>query len=229
MKCSEKRTWGMPTARLVTSDARYGTVTVTAWHGMHPRLIGRGRWAGGGVPPIVKGSVVRVEVEHLAKRTARDKKTLWLFWSGPGTPELDLCWRAYLRRFDIEHTFRFTKNTLGWTQPTLSTPEQAERWSWLIAGILTQLGLARDHVDDLRPPWERPREPHQLTPVRVRRGFRRLRATLGTPARPPKSTRARPAQGHHPAAENALFGGQERRVITSAEVQLQAHARLRVR
>lgn len=193
MKCSEKRTWGKPTERLVTSDTRYGTVTVTVWHGMHPRLIGRGRWAGG-IPPIVKGSVVRVEVEHLPKHTARDKKTLWLFWSGPGTPDLDRCWRAYLRRFDIEHTFRFMKNTLGWTQPTLSRPEQAERWSWLVAGMVTQLRLARDHVDDLRLPWERPREPHQLTPVRVRRGFRRLRAAVGTPARSPKLTRAGPGR-----------------------------------
>ena len=117
---------------LVTTDPRYGTVTVTAWHGLHPRLIGRGRWAGHAAPPIVKGSVIRVEVEHLPKPTARTKKTLWLFWSGPGVPDLDLCWRAYLRRFDIEHTFRFAKNTLGWTAPSLCTPEQADRWTWLV-------------------------------------------------------------------------------------------------
>jgi hypothetical protein len=51
------------------------------------------------------------------------KKTLWLWWSGPGESDLDLCWRAYLRRFDIEHTYRFVKNTLGWTTPALRTPE----------------------------------------------------------------------------------------------------------
>jgi hypothetical protein len=212
MKCSEKMTWPKPSDRLVASDSRYGTVTVTAWHGMHPRLIGRGRWAGGGIPPIVKGTVIRVEVEHLPKHTARDKKTLWLFWSGPGAPDLDLCWRAYLRRFDIEHTFRFAKNTLGWTQPSLCRPQQAERWSWLVACMLTQLRLARDHVDDLRLPWERPRDPHQLTPARVRRGFRRLRAAIGTPASPPKYSRAgpgrpkgthRPPRTRHPVIKKA--------------------------
>jgi hypothetical protein len=194
MKCSVPKSWARPSAQLVTTDPRYGTVSVKAWHGLHPRLIGRGRWAGPGPPPIVKGSVIRVEVEHLPKSAGRTKKTLWLFWSGPATPDLDLCWRAYLRRFDIEHTFRFAKNTLGWTSPSLCTPEQAERWTWLVAAVLTQLRLARGHVDDLRLPWERPCPPGQLTPARVRRGFRRLRALIGTPASPPKYTKAGPGR-----------------------------------
>lgn len=212
MKCSEKRTWPTPTERLVAADPRYGTVAVTAWAGLHPKLAGRGRWADHDAPPIVKGTIIRVEVDHLPKPTARTKKTLWLFWAGPGIPDLDLCWRAYLRRFDIEHTFRFTKNTLGWTSPSLCTPEQAERWTWLVVAMFTQLRLARSHVEDLRLPWERPREPHQLTPARTRRGFRRLRATLGTPASPPKFTKAgpgrprgtrRPPRTRYPAVKKA--------------------------
>ncbi|MGH9261182.1 MAG: NF041680 family putative transposase, partial [Acidimicrobiales bacterium] len=192
MKCSQPPTWPKPSDHLVTTDTRYGTVTVTAWHDMHPRLAGRGRWAGCDVPPIVKGSVIRVAVEHLPKQTARNNKTLWLFWSGPDVPDLDLCWRAYLRRFDIEHTFRFAKNTLGWTSPSLCTPQRAERWTWLVVAMLTQLRLARGHIEDLRLPWERPRDPHQLTPARTRRGFRRLRAIIGTPASPPKHTQPGP-------------------------------------
>jgi hypothetical protein len=86
MKCSVRESWARPSAQLVTTDPRYGTVKVKAWHGMHPKLIGRGRWAGPGSPPIVKGSVIRVEVEHLPKPVGRTKKTLWLFWSGPGIP-----------------------------------------------------------------------------------------------------------------------------------------------
>jgi hypothetical protein len=212
MKCSDERTWGKPTGRLVTEDSRYGTVTVTAWAGLHPKLTGRGRWADHDHPPIVAGTVIRVEVEHLPKPTARAKKTLWLFWSGPGEPDLDLCWRAYLRRFDIEHTFRFAKNTLGWTCPALCTPKQAERWTWVVVAMLTQLRLAQRRVRDLRLPWERPREPAKLTPARVRRGFRRLRALIGTPASPPKYTRAgpgrpkgtrRPPKTRYPAVKKA--------------------------
>jgi hypothetical protein len=193
-KCSDASTWTEPADRLVTSDPRYGTVTVTAWNGLHPKLWRRGHWTDHDTPPIVNGTLIRVDVEHLPKPTARTKKTLWLWWSGPGQPDLDLCWRSYLRRFDIEHTFRFAKNTLGWTTPSLRTPEQADRWTWLIIAAYTQLRLARHLVDDHRLPWERPRQPHQLTPARVRRGFQRLRATIGTPANPPKPSRAGPGR-----------------------------------
>ena len=184
---SEPETWTTPDAELVTHDPRYGHVCVQAWSGLHPKLHGRGRWKGHDAPPIVRGTVIRVEVEHLPKPTARTKKTLWLWWSGPGEADLDLCWRGYLRRFDIEHTFRFVKSTLGWTTPALRTPEQADRWTWIIVAAYTQLRLARGAVKDLRLPWERPRTPSLLTPSRVRRGFRLLRSTIGTPARPPKS------------------------------------------
>jgi hypothetical protein len=208
---SDPATWPTPDAELVTHHARYGTVRVQAW-GLHPKLHGRGRWAAHDLPPIVAGTVIRVEVEHLPKPTARTVKTLWLWWSGPGQPDLDLCWRAYLRRFDIEHTYRFAKNTLGWTTPSLHTPEQADRWTWLVVAAYTQLRLARRLVADMRLPWEKPLDPAQLTPARVRPGFRRLRATIGTPANPPKShtpgpgrpkgTR-QPPRTRHPAIKKA--------------------------
>jgi hypothetical protein len=209
--CADSTGRPAPDAWLTAHDPRYGTVEVEAWHGLHPKLHGRGRWAGA-FPPIVRGTVIRVAVEHLPKRTARAVKTLWLWWSGPGTPDLDVCWRAYLRRFDIEHTFRFAKRALGWTTPALRTPEQADRWTWLIVAAYTQLRLARGLVADDRLPWERPCDLARLTPTRVRRGFRRLRGAIGTPARPrkyhtagpgrPKGTR-RPPRTRYPALKKA--------------------------
>ena len=193
-KCSDPTTWPEPAVTLTDNDSRYGTVTVSVWHGLHPKLHRRGHWATHPVAPIVPGSIIRLEVEHLPKPTARTTKTLWLWWSGHGEPDLDRCWRAYLRRFDIEHTFRFAKNTLGWTAPSLCTPEQADRWTTLIVAVLTQLRLARGLVENLRLPWERPLTPDRLTPARVRRGFRQLRAHLGTPANPPKPSRAGPGR-----------------------------------
>jgi hypothetical protein len=119
MKCSDLNTYRRPDDDHRTCDPRYGNVRVRAWHGLHPRLSGRGRWAKAqGAPPIVRGSVIRVDVEHLPKRDGRAKKTLWLWWSGPGRPDLELCFHAYLHRFDLEHTYRFAKNTLGWTAPS---------------------------------------------------------------------------------------------------------------
>ncbi len=187
-------TWPDPDTELSAHDPRHGNVRVQAWRGLHPKLHGRGRWAGADGPPIVRGTVIRVEVEHLPKPTARTNKTLWLWWSGVGEPDLDVCWRAYLRRFDIEHTYRFVKGTLGWVTPALRTPEQAERWTWLVIAAYTQLRLARGLVDDIRLPWEKPRDPALLTPTRVRRGFCRLRTAIGTPAQPPKSDRPGPGR-----------------------------------
>jgi len=63
---------------------------------------------------------------------------------------------------DIEHTFRLVKGTLGWTTPSVCTPEQADRWTWLVIAAYTQLRLARQLVDDLRLPWERRSDPKKL-------------------------------------------------------------------
>ncbi|GGM05659.1 hypothetical protein GCM10010129_56580 [Streptomyces fumigatiscleroticus] len=61
-------------------------------------------------------------------------KPVWLWWSGTDATnaDTDRLWQSYLRRFDIEHTFRLFKQTLGWTAPKIRTPEAADRWAWLI-------------------------------------------------------------------------------------------------
>jgi hypothetical protein len=66
--------------------------------------------------------------------------------------DLDLAWRAYIRRFDLEHSVRFAKQTLGWTTPRPRTPEQADRWTWLVLASYTQLRLAREIACDQRLP-----------------------------------------------------------------------------
>ena len=63
------------------------------------------------------------------------------------------------------------KGTLGWTTPSLQMPKQADRWSWLVLAAYTQLRLARQIVDDLRLPWERPCDPNKLTPRGSAEGF----------------------------------------------------------
>jgi len=101
-------------------------------------------------------------------------------------PDLDLAWRAYVRRFDLEHTVRFAKQTLGWTMPRPRHPEQADRWTWLVLAADTQLRLARAVACDQRLPWQRPRPQLRLSPVRICRGFPRVLAALGSPAAAPK-------------------------------------------
>jgi hypothetical protein len=65
---------------------------------------------------------------------------------------VDRWWQAFLRRFDIEHTFRLFKQTLGWTRPKTRTPEAADRWTWLIIAAHTQLRLSRPSAEDLPKP-----------------------------------------------------------------------------
>jgi len=104
------------------------------------------------------------------------------------------CWQAFLRRFDIEHTFRLLKQTLGWTAPHLRDPAAADTWTWLILAAYAQLWLARHLATDLRRPWEKPAQPGRLTPARVRRGFRHLRQTTTRPAGAPKPSRPGPGR-----------------------------------
>jgi hypothetical protein len=90
----------------------------------------------------------------------------------------------------LEKSFRLFKQVLGWTAPKLRDPQAADRWTWIIITCHAQLRLARPLADDLRLPWERPALPGRLTPARVRRGFRNIRATVPCPAGAPN-----PAQG----------------------------------
>jgi hypothetical protein len=185
--CANPTTWPAPTATLVTGDDQYGTVTVACWTGLHPKQQRHPGHGSRGPRPIVRGTVLRVQVERVPAKT-RPPKVLWLWWAGPeGLPlDLDLAWRAYVRRFDLEHTVRFAKQTLGWTTPRPRHPEQADRWTWLVLACYTQLRLAHAVVADVRLPWERPRPPGRLSPVRVCRGFPRLLVQLGSPADAPK-------------------------------------------
>ena len=196
LRLADQASLSEPARTTTGRDPTYGRIAVSAWSGVHPKLHGRGRWAGCDASPIVRGWVIRVEVEHLPKPAGngRVKKTLWLWWSGAGEPYLERCWRAYLHRFDIEHSLRFFKGTLGWTTPRVRHPEQADRWSLLVIVAFNELRLARGLVADQRLPWEPPRDPARLTPTRVRRGFRQLLPVIGTPARPPKPTRAGPGR-----------------------------------
>jgi hypothetical protein len=184
-----------PAQTSTTRHDRFGTVVARCWGRLHPKLERRASWADHpGQLPIVDGTLVHLEVERLPGD--RDPKPLWLWYSHPdaATVDLDRLWRLFLRRFDLEHTFRFCKQTLGLTRPRLRSPAQADRWAWLLLAAYTQLRLARGLVHDMRRPWERPLSSERLTPCRARRGYRRIRRVLGTPASAPKPSRPGPGR-----------------------------------
>ncbi|WP_203823218.1 NF041680 family putative transposase, partial [Paractinoplanes ferrugineus] len=193
--------WGEPDAATVTDTRLYGMATARSWNRLHPRLTHRTAWTTHiGVLPIIEGTVVLLTVDRLP--SGATAKPVWLWWSHPEADAAmtDLLWQAFLRRFDIEHTFRMLKQTLGWTSPKLRNPAAADRWTWLVLAAYTQLRLARTAVADLRRPWERPAPPERLTPARVRRGFRHLHGKAGTPAAAPKPSQ--PGPGRPPGRRN---------------------------
>lgn len=163
---------------------------------LHPRWTHRGVWADhDGDVPILEGTVIRLQVDHLPGDG--EPKPLWLWFSGTGATatKIDSLWQMFLRRFDLEHTFRFLKQTLGWTKPRIRTPEAADRFTWLTITAHTQLRLARHQAEDIRRPWEkRCANPGRLTPARVRRGFRNIRPTTALPASAPKPSRPGPGR-----------------------------------
>src|SRR5215216_3593061 len=128
MKCSEPSTWPEPSMEYACEDSGHGAVRARAWTEMHPKVRAHEGRGSRGPLPIVVGTLVLVEVERLPRgERRREPRVVWLWWHGEGELDLGLLWRAYIRRFDLEHTFRFLKQTLGWTTPRVRHPEQADR------------------------------------------------------------------------------------------------------
>ncbi|GHE78799.1 hypothetical protein GCM10018785_53690 [Streptomyces longispororuber] len=195
---TKPETWPEPAITTVTDTTKYGKAESQAWDRVHPRLTHRSSWLDhDGELPSVEGTLTRLKVEHLSKD--RDAPPVWLWSSKTGaTPDdVDRSWQAFLRRFDLEHTFRFAKQTLGWTTPELRTPKAADRWTWILIVAHTQLRLARPLAADLRRPWEKPTTSDRLPPARVRRGSGTSAPT--SPARPMFPNPGAPVPDGHPA------------------------------
>lgn len=146
--CKHPATWPPPSDAYQTENSQYGAVRVRAWarlHGRPKRQVGRDQ----GRQPLVSGTVVLVEGSRLPGRV-RKPQVLWLWWAGPGIPDLAMLWRADVRRFDLEHTFRFFKQSLHWITPRVRLPEQVDRWTLLVLAAYTQVRLARELVHRLQ-------------------------------------------------------------------------------
>ena len=67
--CADPSTWPAPTATLVCEDDQYGTVTVQAWGGLHPKQQRHPGHGSRGPRPIVRGTILRVQVQRVPART----------------------------------------------------------------------------------------------------------------------------------------------------------------
>jgi hypothetical protein len=183
--CADPATWRGAHVSAEAGSPRYGPLEVTAWRRMHQKLTrANAGWAGHPGPlPVIEGTLIRLAAAR-RRPGYRALEPMWLWASAPTADgaEAAVLWQAYLRRFDLEHVFRFMKSRLGWNRPLLRDPAAADRWTWLLIACLAQLWLARALAADIRLPWQRPQPPAEMTPGRVRAGFRHIRQALGTPA-----------------------------------------------
>jgi hypothetical protein len=112
-----------PQVTTSTVTSRYGTATAAAWDRVHPRLTHRAGWLDHDGPlPVIEGTLIRLQVDYLPGD--RDPKPVWLWWSRTGAlpADVDRCWQSFLRRFDLEHTFRLLKQVRGGPPRRSATP-----------------------------------------------------------------------------------------------------------
>jgi hypothetical protein len=122
---ADPATWPPPQVTTRTVTSRYGSAIAVAWDRVHPRLTHRSAWLDhDGDLPVIEGTLIRLQVDHLPGN--RDPKPVWLWSSATGASpdQVDQLWQAFLRRFDLEHTFRLFKQVLGWTTPKIRDPGQ---------------------------------------------------------------------------------------------------------
>ena len=201
LKLADQRSWPAPAAATATATSRYGTARAMAWARLHQRLATRAGWEDhDGELPVIEGTLIRLAVDRLPGNRSPEPVWLWSSAAGTSAGQVDRAWQAFLRRFDLEHTFRFLKQVLGWTRPKLRDPSAADRWTWIVIACYAQLWLARGLAEDLRLPWQQPCPPGRLTPARVRRGFRNIRQALPDLAGAPKP--GKPGPGRPPGSKN---------------------------
>jgi hypothetical protein len=94
-----------------------------AWDRIHSRLTTRSAWSDRTRElSCTEGTLIRVQVDRLPG--GGDPLPLWPWSSATGLSgeDVDVRRQTFLRRFDIEHTFRLVEQALGWTRPKLRTP-----------------------------------------------------------------------------------------------------------
>jgi hypothetical protein len=199
VRCADPATWDGADVEQEGRETRHGTVRAAAWNRVHQQVhrhtAGFEDWPEDKEPPVIEGTLIRLSAARQAPgRPALEPMWLWASAPDAGQDLAGVLWQAYLRRFDLEHTFRFLKQQLGWTRPLLRDPAAADRWTWLVIAAYAQLYLARGLAAVTRLPWQPRQPPGEMTPARVRAGFRRAREQAGTPASTAKPSRPGPGR-----------------------------------
>jgi DDE superfamily endonuclease len=119
---ADPKTWPQPPVTTTADTTRYGTAAAQAWDRLHTRLTRRSAWIShDGTLPVIEGTLIRLQVDHLPGDRLPKPVWLWCSVTDASPAAVDRLWQAFLRRFDLEHTFRLFKQVLGWTAPKFAT------------------------------------------------------------------------------------------------------------
>ncbi len=119
-------------------------------------------------------------------------KPMWLIVMGDRKNELSLfdCYKAYLRRFDIEHLFRFAKNKLLLNNYYSTKVNRENNWVNLVFLSYVNLWASRHLAQQVTSDWQKyyqKKMPNQITPSMVQRDYERIIRTFGKTAPSPKT------------------------------------------
>ncbi len=167
-KLNDEQTWRPEDQKIEVEHPKQGKLRIQAWHKLHFRQV----------------SDEKLSLIQVQRLDSPQSKPLWLAWKGQQMPTLIEVVDFYLRRFTIEHWYRFCKQRLHWTLPNFGTKEQCDRWSDLMSMMTWELWLAREVIVDCPLPWQKSQI--NLTPGRVTQGFGTVIALVGTPTSAPK-------------------------------------------
>jgi hypothetical protein len=169
----QSETWTPPVEQQQLTDPKLGVIRLRRWSALHFQATAS--------QPMDVLLVEQLTVD------GKPKQTMWLLSIASASqpvPAMTELWRLYLRRYCIDHWYRFAKQRLHANEPKLSSPERIDRWNALLVLASWQLYLGRDLVEDSPLPWQKPQL--KPTPERVANSFATLLAGIATPAIPPK-------------------------------------------
>lgn len=97
---NDPTTWWSANQTVGLDDAKLGSLRIQKWDDLHFRT-----------SPSTHMSLIQVEklTPNLEGKTSRP---LWLVWIGEQFLALDKVWQEYLRRFQVDHWYRFAKQRL---------------------------------------------------------------------------------------------------------------------
>lgn len=85
--CNDPATWPAPNFEHGEDDEGYGSVHVRAWRNLHARAQNHSGRGTRKTKPVMGGTLVLLEVTELPREICQPR-TFWLWWRGPGIPDL---------------------------------------------------------------------------------------------------------------------------------------------